>query len=188
MRCDCLWFVMIGFGISLTGCGASGSGSQTYPVKGTVTYQGNPVAGATVAFYNKDPDGKPARGTTDANGNYQLKTFLGGANFQSGAEAGDYFILVTRDPGTNAVAMPDEASMKSLPPEEQQKKAQELMTGGMSKGGEQKMAGGPLASRGGVIETSMASTLPTKYADTKTSDLAATVKAGENNIPIELKD
>lgn len=176
-------------GASLAGCGKSSAGPMTAPVSGVVTYQGQPVVGAAVAFYNLDPDGKAARGTTDANGKYKLSTFLGGASFKSGAQPGQYVVLVTKDPGTNVSTMLDEATMKNLSPEEQQKKAEEAMVGSMKKGSDQKLAAGAAATRSQAVnETAVPSTLPVKYADTKTSDLKVTVKDGENDIPLELKE
>lgn len=53
----------------LTGCG----GSSTHaPVQGTVTLDGKPIQDATVSFVPSD-GGRPALGTTDASGTYQLK-------------------------------------------------------------------------------------------------------------------
>ena len=57
--------------LAITGCGG-GAGDQPDLglVKGTVTFEGSPLAGASVTFM---PDsGRPASATTDASGNYEL--------------------------------------------------------------------------------------------------------------------
>ena len=55
------------------GCGPSGP--AVAPVRGKVTYKGNPVANANIAFVPKTTGGMSAMGITDDNGNYQLTTF-----------------------------------------------------------------------------------------------------------------
>lgn len=54
---------------SLLGCG---SGSGLVPARGKVTYNGQSVAGATVTFLSST--GRLAIGTTDANGEFSMKT------------------------------------------------------------------------------------------------------------------
>jgi len=60
-------------------------------VTGSVTLDGQPVDGATVAFY---PDGgrRPARGITDASGNFELMTFNPG----DGVLLGQHRVSVTK--------------------------------------------------------------------------------------------
>ena len=72
------------------GCYDSGR-PPTYPVSGTVTWQGNPVEGARVVFV---PTGsqESAAGITDAAGKYQLTTFVAG----DGAEPGEYRVKVAK--------------------------------------------------------------------------------------------
>lgn len=63
----------------------------TYSVTGTVTFQGNPVEGATVAF--SPTQGKQgAFATTDASGKYSLTTFVGG----DGALPGEYKVKISQ--------------------------------------------------------------------------------------------
>ena len=57
--------------LSLAGCGRSLP--TTYPVKGTVTLDGKPVAGAGVLLIPKE--GRPAHGVTDENGAFTASTF-----------------------------------------------------------------------------------------------------------------
>lgn len=52
------------------GCGGVSDQPELGQVTGTVTLDGQPVSGIAVVFY---PDsGRPARGTTDVNGKYEL--------------------------------------------------------------------------------------------------------------------
>jgi hypothetical protein len=78
------WVVLVG--VVLT----AGCGSQTVPVKGTVTVNGKPLANASVQFLNQD-GGKDARGFTNADGEFELTTFQP----KDGAMPGQYKITVT---------------------------------------------------------------------------------------------
>ncbi|NLX95025.1 MAG: carboxypeptidase regulatory-like domain-containing protein [Rhodopirellula sp.] len=57
----------------LAGSGCHSGRPETVAVTGTVTYRGQPVEGATVTFYADK--NRPAYGTTDAAGRFQLTTF-----------------------------------------------------------------------------------------------------------------
>ena len=82
----------------VTGCGPSGP--ATYPVTGTITMDGKPIADATIAFVpmGGESDGrKTASGRTDAQGMYALTTFAK----DDGALAGEYGIKVEKYEGGN---------------------------------------------------------------------------------------
>jgi hypothetical protein len=80
--------------VMATGCG------QTNTVKGRVLLDGQPVAGATVTFVpDADGQGRPAFGTTDSDGYFQLMTYRPG----DGALPGAYRIVVSK---TEAPAAP----------------------------------------------------------------------------------
>lgn len=56
--------------LSLVGCGSKGDQPELGTVNGTVTLDGQPLAGVAVVF---QPDnGRPSRGMTDAQGKYEL--------------------------------------------------------------------------------------------------------------------
>jgi hypothetical protein len=78
----------------LGGCGKKGPATIT--VSGVVTQGGQPVVGAVVGFVPQDEKGKPAQGTTDAEGRFTLKTYLAPGEEVAGALAGDYQVTVQK--------------------------------------------------------------------------------------------
>ncbi|MFH1265855.1 MAG: carboxypeptidase-like regulatory domain-containing protein [Planctomycetota bacterium] len=56
--------------LAAAGCGGAGDRPELGQVVGTVTLDGNALAGATVTFQPKQ--GKSSRGLTDAQGHYEL--------------------------------------------------------------------------------------------------------------------
>ncbi len=150
----------------VTGCGGSSGGNRVavHKVKGVVTFEGKPVEGATVAFSPKTPKTPSATGITDAQGTYVLTTY----NYGDGAAEGTYKVKVYKIPANaNAAATPA---------------AQHDPTG---------KAGGksaPPASHGSgktSKPTGTGSVLPEKYA-TESTPLEKTVKAGSQEIPLDL--
>ncbi|MEX0794576.1 MAG: carboxypeptidase regulatory-like domain-containing protein [Pirellulaceae bacterium] len=86
------WMALAFVGSVLLG-GCAGPESEyppTVPVEGTVTYQGQPLEGALVAF--KRTDGKGAVGRTDAGGRFQLTTYT----TNDGAEVGSYQVEIVK--------------------------------------------------------------------------------------------
>ncbi len=80
--------------IMLTGCGGD-EVADTYPVSGTVTYQGRPAEGAEVVLYRIGDTPLAGKspipsGTVGADGAFQLRSFSPG----DGAPAGDYQVTV----------------------------------------------------------------------------------------------
>ena len=70
----------------LVGCG---SGGDMGTVSGQVTMDGQPLADAQIAFY--PADGRPAQGTTDAEGRYTLQY----TPDQPGAPVGTHTVRIT---------------------------------------------------------------------------------------------
>jgi hypothetical protein len=101
--------------VTLAGCGRGGP--VTHPVQGTITYNGKPVAEAQVGFVPTDAAGemKPARGKTDANGHFELKTYLGPGDDATGAMAGGYKVTVEKGLPQNKVITYDD--LKNFKPE-----------------------------------------------------------------------
>jgi len=74
-------------------CGCAGDGKiSTNIVEGTVTFNGQPLVGATVNFHPTD-GGHAAFGNTDAQGRYRLQTLLG--RVDAGTTAGEYTVTVS---------------------------------------------------------------------------------------------
>ena len=76
------------------GCGTSTL--KTYPVEGTVTFDGKPLDRAFVVFHPAAEEGIGAFGTTDAQGNFNLTSLRGGLSGK-GAVDGNYVVTITRD-------------------------------------------------------------------------------------------
>lgn len=73
------------------GCSQSGSGPATYPVTGTVTYNGQPVEGATVAFQAADGS-HGAVGVAGADGKFEVATSAAGG----GLIPGEYKVTISK--------------------------------------------------------------------------------------------
>lgn len=71
---------------------------ETYPVTGVVTYQGKPVEGASVSLVAKDPNGRSAGATTDAEGKFSVSTYISSTASPEGAISGEYVITVSKKP------------------------------------------------------------------------------------------
>ncbi len=85
----------------------AGDRRKTVPVKGTLTLDGQPVEGATVAFVPARQTDLAAAGTTDAQGRFTLTTLRAG----DGAVPGRYKVLVVLK------ATDERGQVKSLLPE-----------------------------------------------------------------------
>lgn len=81
---------------STLGCSSGSTLPQTVAVTGEVLYQGKPADGAEVAFNTSAPGAKPARGKTDAQGKFTLKTYVDPQHDLDGAIPGEYEVTVTK--------------------------------------------------------------------------------------------
>ena len=179
------WLAMF---MAVVGCDKAPS-LPTVPVKGTVTYNGQPVAGAQVGFMPVDiATGKPASGVTDVQGRFTMQTFVGGSKFANGALTGDYTVTVDKKaiPASNVTEMSVDEWQK-LPEEEKAKRRNSFgpaIDDNSTQAGQtakDKVLSGP--------RKDPKSELPAKYADVKRSDLKRTVKSGEeNDFVLDLKD
>lgn len=91
--------------ITTLGCG---SGPRMQPVTGTVTYKGAPVVGANVTLnvVGETAEAKPARGVTDANGKFSVKTYFAPGDDRAGALLGHYKITLEKFPQVSGIADP----------------------------------------------------------------------------------
>ena len=104
--------ILVTVGIVLTGCSNS-SRPPTYPVTGTVTMQGKPVAGAAITFVPTG-EGDAASAITDSEGKYALMTWKAG----DGARPGEYRVKVSKQ---EQVTVDSSKMVKNLSLEEEQK-------------------------------------------------------------------
>lgn len=81
--------------VLITGCW-SGGGPTTYPVKGLVHFNGEPVEGATVTLIPSQPEGRSASGTTDSAGAFEVTTYISPSLQAQGAMPGEYDIVVSK--------------------------------------------------------------------------------------------
>lgn len=140
-------FVVILSGLvlaTLVGCGSSGPPPgpkklDVVPAGGTVTYQGMPVANATVSFQHSEGSAS-ASGKTDASGKFTLSTY--GTN--DGAPVGKYKVTVAvsavqeLEPGV--LAPEPEGGFKSPIPERYGDPAQSGLEAEIPAGGKQDLA------------------------------------------------
>ena len=107
--------------VTVVGCGSSHPPLTV--VTGTVTYDGEPLADATVAVMPDGGDGtaKPADGKTDKNGNFTLVTTFPDGGIVDGAVEGDYTLRVVK---YEAVEMPTD---EGEPPADGADPASEMM-------------------------------------------------------------
>jgi hypothetical protein len=96
--------------VAVAGCGKS---TGYLPVTGTVSLDGVPLEGASVAFIPKEGDGPAAYSTTNAAGEFELSTHK-----DTGAAPGKYTVLVTKlDSAAPKNAGKNAAGPRSLVPE-----------------------------------------------------------------------
>jgi len=146
----------------VAGCGPSTAGQmKTNPVKGKVTLNGAPIAGAQITFFPLDKGVPAALGVSDAEGNYVLQTYAP----NDGAVAGNYKVLVTKSAPSSGPA--------------------EVAHDPTGAGG---LAGPPASHSGpkGGAGAGGGSALPEKYSKSDTSPLSTSVKEGENTYDIQM--
>jgi hypothetical protein len=129
-----------------------------------VTLDGTPVEGATVQFVPAtEGQGTPATGYTDASGVYKLTAQPSGevtAEAEAGTTPGKYFVAVTKIEVAEELSE-EEAEEKGIEVEEEQ------------------TASGPSGPE-------MTFVIPQKYQLPRQSGIEVEVKAGENDIPLDL--
>jgi hypothetical protein len=92
-------------GAVLIGCGGRG----TTPVRGVVTLEGTPVAGATVLFMPDDQGGgRPASGLTSSDGTFRLMTYKP----DDGALPGTYRVLIQKTEASKDPQAAERAAME----------------------------------------------------------------------------
>jgi len=108
--------------LTAAGCGGKGSLSK---VRGVVTLDGAPLAGATVSFVPVEGKGRIASGQSGSDGSFELTTF----RTDDGALSGDYRVVVV-------VEEPNYPDSKTMSDEQKQ----QARIGTMSPQGKKKQA------------------------------------------------
>lgn len=152
----------------LVGCSSGTKGPKLAPADGTVTYMGNPLAGATVMFV--PAKGPVAMGVTDMSGKFRLAT-----GTIRGAVIGPMKVSITAmsvsesDAGMDAISKRPQSQAEA---DAYMKKAAEMQAA---------MASGQAA------EVMPKSLIPEKYGKAETSGLEYEIKAnGPNHFEIAL--
>lgn len=97
-------------------CIGCGPPSPYVPVHGTVTYQGDPVEGATVVFTGKGEKGRAAGDHTDAEGRFELWTYVNPDFTADGAIPDHYDVYIEkRGPMRRVVLQPGARKARDLP-------------------------------------------------------------------------
>lgn len=150
--------MLISFGATLVGC-SSGSVPGTFPVNGTVTFNGKPVDGATISFVGKGSE-RPATAISTADGKYDLYTLD-----SRGALPGNYSVVVSKMEAPSDSVNKDagfDASGKDLSMEQS-------------------------AANVGKPTPKAKQLLPAKFGSPSTTPLSFEVKNSANNFDIKLE-
>jgi hypothetical protein len=148
--------------LALSGCTGSDRPALA-PVHGQVTFEGKPVADATVVFLSPGAP-RPAVGTTDSSGKYQLTTF----EPNDGAVVGTHVVTVKKIPS------PSDKAGSAIESNAEPDSAKEI----------DDAVKRTLESR--RKSPKIRPEIPAKYGHRSTSNLSKDVVAGENVINIEL--
>lgn len=147
--------------IVMASCGGADDGlGQRFPVSGTVTYNGNPLAKGKISFVSDDPQGVGATATIE-DGAYTLST--GGQG--DGARAGKYKVTVTAKEDATEKAKADFAKV--------------------NKGTDASYVPGRFLAQ---AEAEAKSLIPTGYGDPRTTTLSAEVLPQSNKFEFKLSD
>ncbi|HVW02068.1 MAG TPA: carboxypeptidase-like regulatory domain-containing protein [Planctomycetaceae bacterium] len=151
--------------IAAVGCSSSSAGPQLAAADGTVTYQGHPLADATVLVAPEK--GPVATGVTDLDGHFTLST-----GSRRGVVVGPVHVAIS-------AGQPASGGVAELP----QPKTAEEARAYVEKAGQMQQA---MMQQGGPQQPK--SVIPPKYAKMDTSGLSYEVKAsGDNHFDIQLQ-
>jgi hypothetical protein len=153
--------ILLASSIALVGCSDDGL-AKRYPVSGTVTYKGQPLAKGEITLMPTDPAGRGGVGVI-TDGAYQITT----QTPNDGAFPGDYNVLVTALDIDKSAA--DAATKKSA--EKAKVEASQPDQAAMAK----------------ALATAKSS-IPTKYGQVASSGLKAKVEQKSNTFNFDLVD
>ena len=131
----CFALVCVTMVIGCGGAPVDPNRPTTFEAGGTVTYNGSPLEGATVAFLPQDPKAPGASGRTDASGKFVLTAFEAG----DGAVPGSYLVTISKVEKVADASDDSEAEVvvpKSLIPEKYNTPQGSGFTAEVTEGGE----------------------------------------------------
>jgi len=159
--------------VFMAGCSSDPPGPKIANVDGSVTYNGSPLAGATVTFVPEN--GPLAMGVTDLSGKFKLAT---GA--LAGAAVGPARVSVSAFPPGQSSSNDMSAAMAKPPTNPQESAEYWKKIGEMQQKMSQRQSAEPEKPK---------SLVPERYNKAESSGLSYTVKPdGDNHFTIELKD
>jgi hypothetical protein len=131
------------------------------PVEGTVTFDGEPLEGASVMLF-PEAGGRPANAVTDAAGTFTLSTYGG----KDGAKPGRYKVVVTKTELTKAAA----------------KRAEKMAAAAENAAAD----GGTTETAMALSDRDYRQVVPERYANPDTSGLTVEITAGMEGFTLEL--
>jgi len=166
--------------IGLAGCGSS-NGLNLAPVRGKVTYKGQPIKNGTVMF---EPD--ESKGTT---GPQAIGTITGDGTFiLSSEQPGDGAVVGMHKVGILALET-DPIKVEAMPtPEDDPTKYLAAKTAAGLKASKDSTKANAERTVTGLDGKTFRVTLPEKLSSTQTSGITATVARGSNTINIEIDE
>lgn len=165
--------------VGAVGCG-SDNGLDLAPVRGTVTFMGEPIRNGTIMFVpddSKGTTGPQAIGTITKDGSYILSSESSGDGAVVGFHKVGILGLEETPVSEKAMPTPEEDPLKFL-----EAKTQAGLEAAKSrkKGGERTVAG--------LDGKAFRVTVPEKVTDSQTSGIIAKVESGSNTLNIEIDE
>lgn len=106
VRLLCIGAYLLMWAVVICGCGSGKPAwERVHPISGTLRFGGQPIAGAMLVFYPKDPsvpESVRPIGKTDASGNFDIGTY----SVDDGIPTGDFDVTVTWNPLVDVGAGP----------------------------------------------------------------------------------
>lgn len=160
--------------VAVVGCGKKRSGIVTYPVTGTVTYNGKAVSGANISYTTTNPDAPRAGATTDSEGKFSLTTYVSPTEILKGAAPGDYQVVIVKAAEAEKPAGATDQDMATATNEQ---RSDMLL---------KQWAAQQAHTPDGKPKPKPKPAIPERYGKAETSGLKQTVVSGTND-PVEFK-
>lgn len=167
-------FAALLIAVAAVGCGKKRSGLVTYPVTGTVTYNGKAVSGANISYTTTNPDAPRAGATTDSDGKFSLTTYVSPTEILKGAPPGDYQVVIVKAPEPEKPSGASDQDMATATNDQRSEMLLKQWASQQARTHDPKQKAKPKPA------------IPERYAKAETSGLKQTVVSGTND-PVEFK-